>query len=75
MRRVRDGICEPIPPSEYRAWMDNTRNIVYPLEYAILTAMDVAFCDETNKELSAFRIREQEQREREAKSKRGRKNG
>lgn len=43
----------PIPPSEFRAWREITGNIVYPAEYAILCAMDVAYCDEMNKELAA----------------------
>lgn len=67
LRRVRDGVCEPFPPSEFEAWRAATGHIVYPVEYGILRAMDVAFCDETNKELSAFRQRENDRREKEAK--------
>lgn len=52
VRRVVEGVCGPIPPSEFLAWATLTDNIVYPWEYGILTAMDVAFCDETNKELA-----------------------
>lgn len=51
LRRTRDGAAEPIPPSEYLAWKAATRAIVYPHEYAILTEMDAAFCDEMNVEL------------------------
>jgi hypothetical protein len=65
LRRVRDGVCEPIPHTEFQAWRANTGNIVYPVEHAILRDMDAAFCDETNKELSAFRERENDRRDRE----------
>lgn len=46
---------KPIPPSEFIAWCEATRAIVYPSEYAILCAMDVAWRDETTKELIAYR--------------------
>lgn len=72
LRRVRDGVCEPIPALEFQAWREATGHIVYPVEYGILRAMDVAFCDETNKELSAFREREAERREQEAESRKRR---
>ena len=58
VRRVHDGVCCPIPPSDFQAWIALKREIVYPWEYDILSAMDVAFCDETNKELSDKRERE-----------------
>lgn len=67
LRRVRDGACEPIPPSEFMAWKAATGEIVYPSEYAILCAMDVAYCDEMGKELVAYRAREQERIALEAK--------
>jgi hypothetical protein len=66
LRRVRDGVCEPIPHTEFQAWKSNTAHIVYPVEHAILRDMDVAFCYETNKELTAYRDRESERREAEA---------
>jgi hypothetical protein len=68
LRRVRGGVCEPIPPSEYQAWKASTGNIVYPSEYAILCEIDAAFCDEMNKELSDFRKREEERRAIDAKN-------
>lgn len=55
--RIRDGVCHPIPPSEYLAWREATGNIVYPLEYAILCSMDEAFCDEASKELADYHER------------------
>lgn len=64
LRRVRDGVCEPIAPSEYMAWAVLADEIVYPHEYAILGAMDVAFCDEMGKELEAFRQRQEERSKR-----------
>lgn len=61
LQRTREGICEPIPPSEYAVWIDRfCGEIVYPHEYAILAAMDVAFCDEMNKELDDLRARQEE---------------
>lgn len=61
LQRVYDGICEPIAPSEYAVWVDRfCGEIVYPHEYAILAAMDVAFCDEMNKELDDLRARQEE---------------
>ena len=56
-KRVHDGSCIPIPPSEFVAWTQATGHIVYPAEYAILRAMDAAFCEETNKELADYRKR------------------
>lgn len=64
IRRVRDGVCEPFPPSEFVAWRDASGNIVYPFEYAILRAMDGAYCAETNKELADYRARQEEERNR-----------
>ena len=49
--RIEDGVCNPIPPSEWLAWLALTGEIVYPWEHRILGAMDVAFCGEMNKEL------------------------
>jgi hypothetical protein len=75
LRRVRGGVCEPFPPSEYIAWLHATGNIVYPSEYAILRAMDGAYCAEMNKELADYRERDRARREAEAeaaKPKRGR---
>lgn len=61
LRRVRDGVCEPIPPTEFRAWCEASGTIVYPWEYAILCAMDVAYCSEMSKEIAAYheRLRDQ----------------
>lgn len=60
--RVRDGVCSPIPPSEYVAWLQATGKIVYPAEYAMLCAMDVAFCEEMAKELADYHERMKENR-------------
>lgn len=65
LTRVRDGICEPIPPSEFIAWKTATGQIVYPSEYDILRAMDVAFCDEMNAEIEASRLRSKEAQEKQ----------
>lgn len=55
--RIRDGVCFPVPPSEILAWQTLTQNLVSASEYAIVRAMDVAFCDEMNKELKDYRDR------------------
>lgn len=44
------------------------RLIVYPVEYAILAAMDDAFCKEMGKELTDFHAREEERRRLEAEA-------
>lgn len=75
LRRVRDGYCEPFPPSEFLAWSQATGTIVYPQEYAILRAMDDAFREEMNKELADYRERLREKQKAEveaAKAKGGR---
>ena len=69
-RRVLEGICGPITPANWIAWQQITGNIVYPREYAILAAMDVAFCDEMNKELEANRAAKIEEAEKKAKGNR-----
>lgn len=66
VRRVLEGVCAPIPPTEWVAWQQITGNIVYSWEFDILAAMDVAFCDETNKELDARRAAQAEEAERNA---------
>lgn len=61
-------MCYPIPPSEWVAWQKITANIAYPWEFDILAAMDVAFCDEVNKELDAKRAAQADEADRKAKS-------
>ena len=53
--RIDDGGCHMIPPSEWRAWVDLTGNIVYPQEFDILAAMDRVYCDGVNEEIAAGR--------------------
>lgn len=75
LRRVRDGACEPIAPSEFSAWCNLTDTVVYPVEYAILCAVDAAFCSAMNSELRDYQERENERRKDEiekSKSRRGR---
>jgi hypothetical protein len=60
LRRIRNGICEPIPFSEFMAWATFTGEIVRPVEYDILRKMDAEFCSITNKELEDYRLREQQ---------------
>lgn len=61
LRRIREGLCEPIPPSEFLSWCRASGTIVTPPEYAILCAMDEIFCEETNKELEDYRTRRAEE--------------
>ena len=55
--RISDGVCDPIPWSEFLAWSSVTGAVVFPSEYAILRAMDAVFCEEMNKEFAAYRER------------------
>ena len=68
--RFYEGYCRRIPPSEYLAWCKMTRNIVYPLEYDILMAMDAIYCEETNKEITNKRSIEEDKRQRDMEKKR-----
>lgn len=68
LRRVRDGVCEPIPPSEFAAWVSVTQTIIYPWEYNIISAIDDAYCDEMNKELKDYRARQDEAMKEAAKT-------
>jgi len=55
--RAVDGVCNPIPWSEFLAWSSVSGVVVHPSEYAILRAMDAVFCEEMNKEFSDYRAR------------------
>ena len=55
--RAVDGVCNPIPWSEFLAWSSVSGVVVHPSEYAILRAMDAVFCEEMNKEFTAYRDR------------------
>jgi len=50
--RVSDGVCRPIPPSEWLAWAHLTGHVVYRWEFAILAAMDLSYCQALNSEFS-----------------------
>lgn len=65
LQRVIDGVCRPIPPSEFVAWQSMSRNIVNHVEYDILRKMDKAYCDEMNIELKNYNERLDEAREKE----------
>lgn len=56
--RIRDGFYFLIPPSEFLAWSNLTGNLITSVEYEILKAMDVSFCNEMNKELKAKQDKE-----------------
>jgi len=64
---VSDGVCAPIPPSEFLAWVQLTGNLVRGFEYDILSAMDLAFCSEMNSELKDFRDREKDKSQNKQK--------
>lgn len=54
LQRVSDGVCLPIPWTEYEAWHNIAGHEVRVAEFGVLRAMDIAFCSEMNKELKAF---------------------
>lgn len=58
LQRTRDGVCGPIPPTEFMAWKAATDKIVSAQEYAILGEMDLAYCGEMNKEIAAIEARQ-----------------
>lgn len=58
--RTREGHCNPIPPSEFLAWKEASGLLINSSEYAVLCAMDRAYCEEMNKELAAYRERQRE---------------
>ena len=68
MRRVADGVCFPIPWSEYLAWAEVTQNIVHAAEYSVLRSVDVAFCEEMNKELQAYQERQRDKQRAEVEA-------
>lgn len=53
--RINDGVCARIPPSEWDAWQRLTGELVYPEEFAILAAMDRAYCTGVIGEIEAGR--------------------
>ncbi len=55
--RVKDGVCCPIPPSEFIAWKEMNSLEIRSHEYKMLRAMDEAFCAATNVELAEYRER------------------
>lgn len=64
--RAGDGYCRPITPGDYKHWIDISGNIVTPLEYDILRAMDVAYKTAMEREMNERRLRAQEMAEIEA---------
>lgn len=53
--RIRDGQCSLIAPQDIAAWSHLTETLINSHEYKILRAMDLEFCNETNKEMAARR--------------------
>lgn len=51
LTRVRSGVCEAIPWSEYKAWIDLTQVKIDPEEIDMLRYIDAAFCSQMNVEL------------------------
>lgn len=68
VRRVIDGSCYPIAPSEFLAWSKLSGTIVHAPEYAILCAIDEAFCAETSAEIAAYNARQKAKAEQEAQN-------
>ncbi len=68
LQRIADGVCRPIPPTEFLAWSTASGTIVSHVEYAILCAIDETFCKEMNSELSDYRTRQEDERKRQAEA-------
>lgn len=64
-----NGYYCTIPPTEFLAWSQLTKNHISPYEYEILTAMDAIYCRELNAEITAKRGREEEERKQRLNSK------
>lgn len=60
LKRVEQGVAVPIDWVQLQAWQSLTQSNATPLEIEIISTMDDAFCEETNKELKAFGEREKE---------------
>lgn len=60
LQRNRDGVCSPIPPTEFAAWVNAMGLIVLPSEYECLCAMDIAYVEVMNEELEAKRAADAE---------------
>ncbi|QWY83149.1 hypothetical protein [Rhizobium phage RHph_X2_24] len=58
--RTFDGVCHPIPWTEFHAWLNVTGNIVHSSEFEILRDMDRAFCAAMNDEFEAYRQRQRD---------------
>lgn len=70
IRRVVEGVCVPITPTDWLGWQQITGNEIRPAEHRILGLMDIAFCEEMNKELEGRREAHREEMEQKAKRKR-----
>lgn len=60
--RIVDGACHKVPPSEWLAWQSLTGHVVYSWEFAILAAMDHAYCAAVNEEIRIGRVMEEQAR-------------
>ena len=69
MRRARDGDAEPIRPETFAAHFGLSGTVVYPVEYAILRAMDRAYCAELASELKDYQARRAAEQEATANAK------
>lgn len=61
VNRSGDGYCRRVEPGVYFEWARLGGHIVSPSEYDILKAMDHAYCNAMNSEISDRRARMQEQ--------------
>lgn len=64
-----NGYYRSIPPSEFLAWSNLTKNYLTPQEFDILRAMDGIFCKELNAEINSERAKKEEARKREMEAK------
>lgn len=62
--RIKNGVCYPIPPSEFYAFTKMTGEIIHPYEYDMLRSIDSVFCVEMSKELSDLEVRKREEHQK-----------
>lgn len=72
VRRVVDGVCGPIEPVQWVAWQGLSGEIVRPSDYAILRAMDDAYCVAMNLELRDYQARREAEAAKKAEQEKGR---
>ncbi len=60
--RSIDGVVMLVPPSEWYYWSKLTNTVLNPDEFALLRAMDAAFCSQLNAEIAEKREKDKGQK-------------